>query len=169
MYNNLKILITNQQKSKVKLNLIKSIAKDTLNNLGCNDNAELSILLTDNTGIHKLNKKYLKKDKPTDILSFPIGDTSHFPIGDTSHIFSLSLQSKNMGSVPNLMLGDIVISVEMTQKQSQELGITVDEEISKLLIHGILHLFGFDHEKGKREAVKMRKEEERLLGRIRNK
>ena len=152
MYNDLKILITNQQKSKVKLNLIKSIAKDTLNNLGCQDNAELSILLTDNTCIRKLNNRYLKKDKPTDVLSFPMLDfNSAFRIPHSA-----------------LFLGDIVISVETAQKQSQKLGITVYEEISKLLIHGILNLLGFDHEKGKKEAVKMRKEEERLLDRVQN-
>ena len=115
--------------------------------MGCRDNAELSILLTDNAGIQKLNKRYLKKDRPTDVLSFPMWDFNSEP------------------RTPNspLILGDIVISVETAKIQAKENGVTLNQEMARLLIHGILHLLGFDHEKGRKEALRMKKEEERLL------
>ena len=115
--------------------------------MGCRDNAELSVLLTDNAGIQKLNKRYLKKDRPTDVLSFPMWDFNSEP------------------RTPNspLILGDIVISVETAKTQAYANDVTIMEETSRLLIHGILHLLGFDHEKGRKEALRMNKEEKRLM------
>ncbi|MBI5328095.1 MAG: rRNA maturation RNase YbeY [Deltaproteobacteria bacterium] len=118
-----------------------------LEDLGCHDSAELSILLTDNNGIQGLNKIYLKKDKPTDVLSFPMWDFNSEPRTPNSE----------------LILGDVVISLETARTQSKENGVTMDEEIARVLIHGILHLLGFDHEKGSKEARRMRREEKRLL------
>ncbi|MBI5047987.1 MAG: rRNA maturation RNase YbeY [Deltaproteobacteria bacterium] len=117
-----------------------------LKDLGCRD-AELSILLTDNNGIQRLNKRYLKKDRPTDVLSFPMWD------------FNSELRTPNS----QLILGDIVISLETAKTQAKENDVTLKEELARLLIHGILHLLGFDHEKSSKEARRMRKEEERLL------
>lgn len=113
------------------------MASRALKNSGCPDNAELSILLTDNADIQKLNRKYLKKNKPTDVLSFPMDDP--------------------------YVLGDIVISVETAKAQAKENGVILNQEMARLLIHGILHLLGFDHEKGRKEALRMKKEEERLM------
>jgi len=62
-----------------------------------------------------------------------------------------------------LILGDVVISVETAKTQAYANDVTIMEETSRLLIHGILHLLGFDHEKGRKEAFRMKKEEERLL------
>ncbi len=114
----------------------------------------MSILLTDNAGIQKLNRKYLKKDKPTDVLSFPMCD------------FNSKTRKGVMPYAPTnseLILGDVVISVETAKTQAYANDVTIMEETSRLLIHGILHLLGFDHEKGRKEAFRMKKEEERLL------
>ena len=128
------------------LKTLRGMAREVLRGLGCHEDTELSILLTDNEGIRALNRRYLDRDRPTDVLSFPMWD------------FNSELRTPNS----ELILGDVVISIEKAGKQAEELDVTMDEELSRLLVHGILHLFGFDHEKGRREAVRMRKEEERL-------
>lgn len=104
---------------------------------------ELSILITGNDGIRALNKEYRKIDKATDVLSFPMEDTE--------------------------MLGDIVISYEKTLSQAKEFGVTVDEELGRLLVHGLLHLLGYDHVKGGRQAQLMRKKEGEVLGILKEK
>ncbi len=145
-----RILMQNRQKEKVKLGLIRDLAREVLKDLGCGD-AELSVVLTDDNAIQGLNKRYLNKDRPTDVLSFPM-----FP-----HPAS---------RIPHpVILGDVVISVETAKMQAEHRGVKADEEFARLLIHGILHLLGFDHEKGGRQAQKMRKEEDRLLDRVKTK
>ena len=129
------------------LKALRGMAREVLRGLGCHEDAELSILLTDNEGIRALNRRYLDRDRPTDVLSFPMWD------------FNSELRTPNS----ELILGDVVISIEKARKQAEELGVTMDEELSRLLVHGILHLFGFDHEKSSKEAQRMKKEEERLL------
>lgn len=155
------VLIQNRQKEKVRLKHLNALARLALKNSGY-DNAELSILLTENNNIQELNKRYLKKDKPTDVLSFPMYE-KHGKKGVKGGRW------KNISPYPPfriahpVILGDVVISVETAKMQAKERGITVGEEMARLLVHGILHLIGFDHEKGGREALRMEKEEERLL------
>lgn len=99
------------------------------------DQAELSIALVGDREIRKLNAGYRHKDEPTDVLSFPAGDA--------------------LPSGPRL-LGDVVISVERAEKQASERKRTLAQEIESLLIHGILHLLGYDHERTREEARVMR-------------
>jgi probable rRNA maturation factor len=86
--------------------------------------------------IHSLNRQYRGKDKPTDVLSFPLAD---------------ALQS--------FLLGDVVISIETAARQAQQRGHSLREELQILLIHGILHLLGYDHEVSRREAIRMHRKE----------
>jgi probable rRNA maturation factor len=103
---------------------------------------ELSIVLTNDRVIRELNCAYRKKDKATDVLSFP---QAPVPGGDAS-------------------LGDLVISVETARRQAQEHGITFREEMARLIVHGVLHLCGYDHENVSRsEASRMRRKEKQLL------
>ena len=111
--------------------------------MGCHDK-ELSIVFTTDQEIQKLNKKYLDRDGPTNVISFP------------------------MDTVPceksiSPMLGDIVISVETARREAKNLGEPLEHTIDRLLIHGLLHLLGFDHETTEEDALKMEKEEIRLL------
>jgi probable rRNA maturation factor len=76
--------------------------------------------------IHKLNSSYRNKDKPTDVLSFS--------------------QLEGELGMPPESLGDVVISLDTSKKQAKEYGVTIPEEILRLLVHGVLHLCGFDHE-----------------------
>src|SRR5262249_44959811 len=83
-----------------------------------------------------LNRQYRGKDKPTDVLSFPLAD-----------------------ELQPFLLGDVVISVETAARQAQRRGHSLPEELQVLLIHGILHLLGDDHEISRSEAIRMRRKE----------
>ncbi len=120
--------------------------------------AELSILLTDDPHIQMLNRDWRGKNKPTDVLSFPQVDLSELE--------ALSRAAKGgIKGIPEWWLGDVVISLERARAQAEEHGHELRDELEVLLAHGILHLLGFDHEKSKAEAAKMRKMETHLLGR----
>jgi probable rRNA maturation factor len=106
-------------------------------------NAELSILLTTDATISDLNHRYLGKEGPTNVLAFPM--------------------SENRSAEGTLILGDVVVSVETALKESNQSGKPLELRVFELLIHGVLHLMGHDHEKSPGEARRMRKEEERLL------
>ncbi len=106
-----------------------------LNALDCNDH-EISIVIMDDTQIRELNHSFRGIDRPTNVLSFPMQE------GEFSDI------------TPGL-LGDVVISAQTADKEAAAAGITLDERMSQLLIHGILHLLGFDHEAGETAARKM--------------
>jgi probable rRNA maturation factor len=105
--------------------------------------AELSIVLCDDLFIQGLNLQWRQKDEPTDVLSFAMGE------GDDADLN------------PEL-LGDIVISVETAARQGQGLGLTVEQELRVLLVHGLLHLLGFDHV-DPADAPEMRAKEAELL------
>jgi probable rRNA maturation factor len=102
-----------------------------------------------------LNRDWRGKNKATDVLSFP-----QVSEGD---LRELSRAAKT-GRVPAWWLGDVVISIERASVQAEEHGHSLREELDLLLAHGILHLLGFDHEKSKPEAIKMRRMETKLLG-----
>ncbi|HXV78519.1 MAG TPA: rRNA maturation RNase YbeY [Candidatus Binatia bacterium] len=104
------------------------------------DQSELSVVLVDNAGIRRLNARFRARDYPTDVLSFPAGDA--LPTGVR-------------------LLGDVVISVEKAKEQAKERRRSLKEEMALLLIHGIVHLLGYDHERSAKEA--------RLMGRLEKK
>lgn len=106
------------------------------------DRSELSIALSGNREIQELNAGYRKRNEPTDVLSFPSGET--LPTGTR-------------------ILGDVVISVEQAEKQARERRKTLEEELESLLIHGILHLLGYDHERSPRDARIMRAMEKKVF------
>ena len=98
----------------------------------------MEILFTDNEEIHKLNRDYRNKDQVTDVLSFIDGDI----LPDTEEIF----------------LGSVVISVERAEEQAVEIGHTLEEELKFLVLHGLLHLLGYDHEADNGEMVAVQRE-----------
>lgn len=102
------------------------------------DPQDFSILFTDNSEIQNLNAQFRNKNKPTDVLSFE---------GDESY------------------LGDLVISVEKAKRQAREFSCSLQEELVRLIIHGFLHLHGYDHVGvAKSESQKMRRTEKKLMG-----
>ncbi|XP_030530661.1 endoribonuclease YBEY, chloroplastic isoform X2 [Rhodamnia argentea] len=118
--------------------------RDTaIDDVGGFQSVELSVLLCNDDFIRKLNKEWRDEDHATDVLSM------------SQHVAGLKL--------PILMLGDIVISVETAARQAEERGHTLLDEIRILMVHGLLHLLGFDHELSEEAEAEMEKEEELLL------
>ena len=112
--------------------------------------AEVNLTLTDNEGIHAINKEYRQIDRPTDVLSFALNE------GDEPII---------KGGPAINVLGDIVISVEKAAEQAEEYGHGIRREIAFLVTHGMLHLLGYDHIK-EEDRIKMRKEEDFVMEKI---
>jgi probable rRNA maturation factor len=97
---------------------------------------DIELILTDNNEIQMLNKEYRQIDKPTDVLSFPLEN------------------------IPGMPLGSIVISIDKAKEGAKNFGHSIDEEITLLFIHGLLHLLGYDHETDNGE---MRKKEAEII------
>ncbi len=109
---------------------------------------EISISFTDDNDIRELNRAYRSKDKATDVLSFS----------------QLEQVDNEVAHMHSTILGDIVISLDTAERQAQELGVTFEDEIKRLLIHGTLHLFGYDHENvPAEEKQRMETKEEELF------
>jgi len=116
---------------------------DILNALDCDD-AELSILIVDDSQIAILNKKYLRRYGPTNVIAFP-------------------MRTDPFSNINPELLGDVVISMETAEKEGKNIGISIEERFTQLLVHGILHLLGYDHEMSEQEADKMEKKSEEIL------
>ncbi len=114
-----------------------------LKDLACDD-GELSILFTDDRHIAELNRRYLGRKGPTNVLAFPMSGEPplHFESG---------------------ILGDIAVSVDTAIRESKNSGEPLDETIYRLLIHGLLHLLNYDHERSPEDARRMEEEQSRLL------
>ena len=110
-------------------------------------NAEVSILITDDEEIKNLNKDFRGKDKATNVLSFPMLD-------------------ENIPDIGIDILGDIVISEDTALREAEKAEISLEQRISQLVIHGILHLLGYDHEISPEEEEKMNKKSMELIALI---
>ncbi len=110
------------------------------------EDAELSVVIVDNDQIRDLNRTYLDHDRPTNVISFPQQEGDG-PSGDH--------------------LGDVVISIEKAGQEAEDAGMTARERMLQLLVHGICHLVGYDHERGTdEEANEMEAVEESLYDEI---
>ncbi len=109
--------------------------------------AELGIVITDDITLRRLNRDYAGEDKTTDVLSFSLREGEEFVPPDDV-----------------LRLGEVIISFETAERQAQTAGRPTDGEVAHLLVHGILHLLGYDHS-GPNEEREMRAREQELLER----
>lgn len=125
----------------------------------CPYEAEVSILLTDDEAIRQINQEYRDIDRPTDVLSFPAVDY------DTPGDFSKLEENVADWFHPEtgeLLLGDIVISVERAKLQAKEYGHSLEREIAFLTAHSMFHLFGYDHMEESDRAVMEKKQSDVL-------
>ncbi len=106
--------------------------------------AEISIYITDDEYIKELNRRYRNKDKPTDVLSFPINEY---------------IDGK-------WIAGDIVISLQTAKRQAKQHGHSLKEELKRLIVHGFVHLLGYDHEISKEEEHKFFEIESSILRKL---
>ncbi len=114
-----------------------------LNALDYHDH-ELSIVITDDTEITELNQQYFNRQGPTNVIAFP-------------------MQSETFPDINPDLLGDVVISADTAAREAEDGEIVFDQRMTELLIHGILHLLGYDHETDVEEAKEMETKAEELL------
>jgi probable rRNA maturation factor len=141
------IYIENQQQNQqFNPERLQQIASRILNALGCPEDAELSVLIVDDPAIQRINRDYLERDRPTNVISF----------------------SQQEGDIPDfaetgMLLGDVVISADTAWRDARDAGIDMFAEMVFLLLHGILHLLGYDHERGSTEEAELMEEKEREI------
>ncbi|MHB1398953.1 MAG: rRNA maturation RNase YbeY [Trichloromonadaceae bacterium] len=112
---------------------MRKVAQRILSALGCPE-AELSIVIVDDAQIREINRDYLQRDKATNVISFAMQE------------------GEGAGIQPSL-LGDVVISAQTAARDAEEAGLPFVSELYFLLLHGILHLLGYDHERGTEEQA----------------
>ncbi|GAB6095927.1 rRNA maturation RNase YbeY [Desulfatiferula olefinivorans] len=139
----MEILTDNRQQThSVDLTKLGTKAEAILSALGLNDD-ELSILIVDDADMAELNQTYRNKTGPTNVLSF-------------------SMREGEFGAITPL-LGDVVISADTAKREADDAGITLAERLSQLLVHGILHLVDYDHERSEADALIMETKSLELL------
>ena len=142
----MEILIDNRQTTHpIPLKTIEENAKVILNALALHER-ELSLSFVDDAEIQEINRDYRGKDAPTNVLSFAMDD------GDSSFVSPL--------------LGDVIISCDTAAREAEERQVTLDQRYSQLLVHGVLHLAGYDHEQGEEEERIMAEKSRELLALI---
>lgn len=142
--------------------IIEKVINYSLDYVQCPYEAEINVILTNNENIQQINKEYREIDQPTDVLSFPLVDYQ-IP-GDFNHVED-SIEEYFNPETGELLLGDIIISVEKTISQSEEFGHTVQRELAFLIAHSMLHLFGYDHME-ETERIHMEKLQNELLNNL---
>ena len=135
--NNLTVSLINEE-------FLREIVRRALRGENLKGEKELSVVLVGQGRMRNLNKRYRKKNRVTDVLSF---DNLKNPVMKDD-------------------LGEIVICLREVKKNARKLGVSFEEELYRVLIHGLLHLLGYEHTKGKTAAEKMRKKEEYYLFQI---
>lgn len=134
---------TGLELSKQQIKLIEQIVAASISHEQCPYDVEVSITLVSNEEIQQLNKTYRAFDKVTDVLSFPLIEFEQPSLfenideDELSELFNLDTKE--------LMLGDIVISLERAQTQADDYGHSFERELGFLIVHSMLHLFGYDH------------------------
>lgn len=121
--------------------------------------AEVNLTLTDNDGIHQINQMYRNIDAPTDVLSFPM--LSYTQAGDFSALEE-DYEDNFNPDTGEIMLGDIIISVDRLREQAKAYGHSERREYAFLIVHSMLHLFGYDH-MTKEEAAEMEAKQHQIL------
>lgn len=143
------ILIDNrQQRHPIDTKIVEKTAQAILDALAYPD-AELSVVLVSDPDIHAMNRQYRGKDQPTNVLAFAMRDGE-------------------FGNLTPSLLGDVVISMDTMVREAADAGKSSMERFKELLIHGVLHLVGFDHETSDTDAERMEKKAGEMLEMLRS-
>ena len=135
--------------------LIRRAAKAALKCEGVEEDCLISVLLTDDEGIHAINAEQRGVDAPTDVLSFPLNELQ--PGAFDPEICEYDYDSER------ILLGDMVISLERCAAQAEEYGHSFDREVSYLTVHSVLHLLGYDHLDEGPQKKQMRAHEDAVM------
>mgnify|MGYP005841405919 CR=1 FL=1 len=143
------VIVQNQQERVSVTEALAAAAQraavEVLSSLGPPTEIELGIIFVDDAAIRRLNGQYRGKDEPTDVLAFPMGEEE--PQEDGTKV---------------LLLGDVVISLETAARSIHDLEKGLTAEVERLVVHGTLHLLGYDHETVE-DALRMREQEETIM------
>ena len=140
--------------------IIRTCIQETLRAEGISAKCEINVLVTNDAGIHTINRESRNIDSPTDVLSFPM---FQLEAGNPPKDWS-EYEDPETGLVP---LGDMCISLERATAQAQEFGHSVRREVGYLTIHSMLHLLGYDHLDEGEQKRQMRAREEAIAAGIR--
>lgn len=137
--------------------IINEIVEAALDYEKCPYEAEVNVILTDNEAIQQINKEFRQIDSPTDVLSFPMGD---FETPSDFERLEESSEDYFHPETGELLLGDIVISVDKVLEQAEKYGHSAKRELAFLTAHSMLHLCGYDHmEEDERKEMERKQEE----------
>jgi probable rRNA maturation factor len=159
----LEVFVADEQSAEPvdRVHLVE-LARNVLDAEGVRGEAELSILFVDEAAMAELNKRFLGKDGPTDVLSFPIDD-------DVVELGARAADSLGPGPVNDMeptdaptLLGDVVVCPPVARRNAPAHAGSYDDEMALLVVHGILHLLGMDHEDDQEAEVMERREQELL-------
>lgn len=141
----MKVTISNRQRrNPIGTPNLRKVAERILNALGYPD-SELSVVITGDRGIRRVNRDYLDKDRPTNVISF-------------------AMNEGEFGGMNPGMLGDVIISADTAAREAEEGGIPFWSRLCFLMLHGILHIVGYDHERsGEVEARRMEAKEREIF------
>jgi probable rRNA maturation factor len=142
------IYVENRQKQqKLDLRRLRARIERILAELACSQ-ADVSVIFVSDAEIRDFNRKYLGRDSATNVISF-------------------SMREGEFSDVNPSLLGDIVISLDTALRDAEREGLSLEDELDYLLIHGVLHLLGYDHERsGKEAAREMEKRQDELFMRL---
>ena len=148
------------------------LAKAVLDAQGVRGDTELSLLFVDEPAMAELNLRFLDKEGPTDVLAFPIDEEEALEAGPAGPRSPDSLgpgpvDEPELGDVPRL-LGDVVVCPAVARRNAPDHAGTYDDEMALLIVHGVLHLLGMDHE-DPQEARRMEQREQEMLDRFHRK
>lgn len=142
--------------------IIEEIVLAAMDYEECPYEAEVNVILTDNSAIREINREHRQIDAPTDVLSFPMVD--YETPSDFDHVEEAAEDYFNP-ETGELMLGDIVISVDKVEEQAEQYGHSQKRELAFLVAHSMLHLFGYDHMEDEERLVMEQKQREILESR----
>ncbi len=136
--------------------IIEKVVLEAVEYEKCPYECEVNVVLTDNAEIHQVNKEFRDIDRPTDVLSFPM--VQYEVPSDFSNVEEM--EDCFNPETGELLLGDIMISVEKVKEQASTYGHSEERELGFLVAHSMLHLFGYDHmEEEERSLMEMRQSE----------
>ncbi len=159
------LIIENEAGCQVDEELLRALAQASLDACGIQEAVQVGLTLVTDAAIHEMNRTYRGVDRPTDVLSFPLLDFSE----EYEELDADSWQEEADPDMDpesgELLLGDIVISLETAARQAEAYGHSFQREVGYLLVHGMMHLMGYDHETEEDKAI-MREMEEEALERL---
>ncbi|MGB7859687.1 MAG: rRNA maturation RNase YbeY [Acidimicrobiia bacterium] len=147
------VFLANEQAEELDPGPLRSLAELVVAEEGYPESTEVTILLVDEDEMTSYNQRFLHRDGPTDVLAFPV---EHLLPG-------LVPEYDPMG--PPIMVGDVIIAPAYVRRQADEFGVSFEDEMALMVTHGVLHLFGYDHEI-ETDASRMEDRERQLMAKV---